>query len=354
MDPGPPLEGLYLHLVRNGFPLAAREYQDAVTALRAGFGVLRRDALRWLCETLWARTEEEQIRLHRLFDSFPWPTEEALHEATGAHPSITPTGTTASRPAPRPEVPRATPPRPQPVLEFAAPLQGGLALPRARIPDAARRPFILTPRPPITLRSLIVIWRRFRRPRRCGPRTELDIDATLQEQSRRGSLVQPVLVPARTNQARLVVLFDASPSMTPWRSLGRAFEESLRQSHLGHTGLYYFHNDPAEGLFANDRLLRAEPFEAVRERHPGCALLVVGDAGAARGRRDRERIRGTHAWLDALTGGTWWPTVWINPLPRHRWNATSAGAVAQRRDAPMFELNEDGLIRAIDFLRGYG
>ena len=53
-----PLEGLYLHLVRSGFPLSARDYQDAVTALRSGFGGRRRADLERLCAALWARTEE--------------------------------------------------------------------------------------------------------------------------------------------------------------------------------------------------------------------------------------------------------------------------------------------------------
>src|SRR4030095_14459800 len=50
-----PLEGIYLHLVRNGVPVSVREYQEAIAALAAGHGGLRRERLQLLCETLWWR-----------------------------------------------------------------------------------------------------------------------------------------------------------------------------------------------------------------------------------------------------------------------------------------------------------
>ena len=347
------MEGLYLHLVRHGFPLAVRDYQDALTALEAGHGLHRRDALRWLCATLWARTEEEQIRLARLFREFPEPTAEVVDEATGTRHGAE-DKEPAAGPAATPEGPREGGGEPGlvPVAEFATPQETGLGLPRAQVPAAALRPFILTPRPAISLRALIVIWRRFRLPRRSGARTELDLDATIREQSRRGTLVEPVYVPARANQARLLVLFDASPSMAPWRSLGPTTAESLRRSRLGHTALYYFNNDPTEALFETDRLVRPLTLERAQERHPDCALVVISDAGAARGRHDRDRVASTRRFLEATATVSWWPVAWVNPLPPRRWAGSSAARIAALRGAPMFELGEDGMVRAVDFLRG--
>ena len=58
MDSELPLEGLFLHLVRRGFPLTFRDYQDALRALAQGRGLLTRERLLWLLETRWTRTDE--------------------------------------------------------------------------------------------------------------------------------------------------------------------------------------------------------------------------------------------------------------------------------------------------------
>lgn len=353
MEPGLPLEGLYLHLVRHGFPLAVRDYQDALSALEAGHGLHRRDAVQWLCETLWARTEEEQIQLARLFRDFPPPTAEVVEEATGTRRGTE--GDASVDRSKRPPERRSDADAesgPVPIAEFASPQETGLGLPRAQVPPAALQPFILTPRPAVSLRALIVIWRRFRLPRRSGPRTELYLEATIREQSRRGTLVEPVYVAARANQARLLVLFDASPSMAPWRSLGRTITDSLKRSQLGHTALYYFNNDPTEALFETDRLVRPTTIEDAQQRHPDCALLVITDAGAARGRLDRDRVAGTRRFLASTAGSSWWPIAWVNPLPPRRWAGSSAARIAALPGATMFELSEDGMVRAVDFLRG--
>ena len=194
MDLQLPLEGLYLYLVRNGFPLSVQDYQDALGALQCGYGVHRRDQLQWLCETLWARTEEEKIRLKRLFLEFPQPTPEVIAALTGTKSEVT-----ADTKPPSTKLPKnnqqaeAKPGQEAPIVQFGAPAETGVGLPRAAIPAEAIQPFILTPRPLVSQRALIVIWRRFRLARRAGPRVEIDIDATIAEQSRRGLLMEPVL-----------------------------------------------------------------------------------------------------------------------------------------------------------------
>jgi uncharacterized protein with von Willebrand factor type A (vWA) domain len=48
----------------------------------------------------------------------------------------------------------------------------------------------------------------------------------------------------------------------------------------------------------------------------------------------------------------WSPVAWINPKPRHRWRSGASGAIARFPGVQMSELTEDGLIAAVDFLRG--
>jgi hypothetical protein len=351
MEPELPLEKLFLHLVNDrGFPLTVRDYQDALRALSLGYGGRDRQSLLRLLETLWVRTEEESRQLNLLFREIPVPTDEEIAAWMGGEPGPSrETGGDRDEDAGPKEKPGEETQVPQ--IQFSAPTQSGLGLPQARIEPSGREPFILHPRPPVSLRSLIVTWRRFRRASRSGPKVELDLAATVAEQSRRGYLAEPVLVPARRNLARLVVLVDASPSMAAWRSLHPALAESLREGRLGLAALYWFHNVPDEQLYQTETLTGPVPVKDLLERHAGSTLLIVSDAGAARGRRDRERIEGTRQFLDRVSG-PWQPIAWVNPMPRRRWKGTSAERIARFPSLTMTELSEDGLVQAIDLLRG--
>jgi|CZKU01.1.fsa_nt_gi uncharacterized protein with von Willebrand factor type A (vWA) domain len=347
-----PLEGLYLHLVRSGFPLSTRDLTDALAALRAGYGAHRRADLHRLCETLWARTEDEVARLDRLFRQFPWPSAEQLVEATGAGATDEKSGPVASGETRSPDPPaKEAQSLAGPMIEFAAPEQSGIGLVRARVPVLPSTPYVTTPRTLVPLRSLIIALRRFRLTKRSGARVELDLRATIDEQSRQGTLVEPVLIPARRNQARLVVLVDASSSMVAWRSLNRLFGEALESSQLARAPLYFFDNVPDDDLYESDTLTRPTTLDEALARHSRCALLVVSDAGATRGNRVRERVERTRDFI-ARVAGAWQPIAWVNPMPPGRWRGTSAAEVAKLASVGMFGLTDDGLTRAIDWLRG--
>lgn len=353
MQPELVLRGVFVHLVEHGFRLGVRDYLDALRALRGGFGGHgRRDLLR-LCQTLWARSEAESRTIALLFDRFPVPSPEEIAAVTGTAPAEERPRDAVHAPA---EHGGAGPGAPggddAPALgvSFTPVPRDGLGLPRAQASPASDEVFILTPRPVIPLRTLVIAWRRFRAASRTGPRVELDLDATVAAKCRTGLLEAPVLVPARRNQARVVVLVDASPSMQAWQGLGEVIETSLRQGQLGEWALRFFDNVP-DVLYGDDRLLAPEPVERVLRAHAGSTLLVISDAGAARGTRSRERVRGTASFL-SQAHPRWRPAAWINPMPASRWRGTSAEGIARLRGVSMFELTEVGLVEAVDVLRG--
>jgi len=131
------------------------------------------------------------------------------------------------------------------------------------------------------LRSMIIAWRRYRMSSRTGPRTELDVDATIQEQTRRGFILAPALVPSRVNRAGLVVLLDVSASMAAWISSADLFEESLGHGRFGDAGLYFFDNWPEDDLYQLDTRRQPAGIDELLSRHPRASLLVVSDGGAA-------------------------------------------------------------------------
>jgi len=349
---GLPLEGLFLHLVHEkGFPLTIRDYLDALRALRLRYGIQGRESLRGLLATLWTRTDEEARILDQVFRKIPFPTDEEIATWTGQDLPEPAEENRQLDPDKLEERDRGTEQAPVPQIQFAAPTHTGLGLPQAQVSPSGRELFVLQPRPSVSLRSLIVTWRRFRRALRTGPRVELDVAATIAEQARRGALTSPVLVPARRNLARLIVLVDASPSMVAWQSLNPTLAESLREGRLGLGTLYYFHNVPDERLYERETLTHPVRLADLLDRHGTSTLLIVSDAGASRGRRNRERITETRRFLERVSP-YWQPVAWVNPLPRRRWKGTSAERIARFPNLAMAELSDDGLVWAIDVLRG--
>jgi hypothetical protein len=96
----------------------------------------------------------------------------------------------------------------------------------------------------------------------------------------------------------------------------------------------------------------AEPLsleKALAECTPDSSVLVVSDAGAARGYRSMNRIRATTEFLVELRRRTTL-IAWLNPMPQPRWASTSAQFIA--RLVAMFQMDPDGFGNAVDVLRG--
>jgi uncharacterized protein with von Willebrand factor type A (vWA) domain len=240
----PLLLGLFRELKANGVPVGTRDYLDGVEALRLGFGQGDRAALRDLASALWGRSDEERRLIGRWFDVLP-PPDGALiatiddeldaRDATTDQAIASPAAATARPAAPTPAgggpvlgaAPGATvdtsaAQAARARVSFAATREGsGLPIPRLASAPQIGEDYVLNPQPLISPRDMAVLWRRYRRSTRHGPRTEMDLAATLRERCRRGLLCRPVCRPRRSNSARLLILADASPSMDPWRPLPR-------------------------------------------------------------------------------------------------------------------------------------
>ena len=384
--PLPPLLlGLFRELQANGVPVGVRDYldglralalctgADADPALRDAFGRPARGSLRDLALALWARSDEERRLITRWFDVLPEPADALVQALDACLETLdTPEDTAAAAPGDLPVRPATPPPDltagagatpppsaaapdaaplPRARIAFGAAREGsGLPLPRLDAAPPIAEAYVLQPQPPVGLRDLAVLWRRYRRTTRNGPRSELDLAATLRERCRRGILCRPVCRPRRGNSARLLILADASPSMDPWRPLFAGLAASLPLGRLAQAGLHYFANLPQARLYATPSLDRSEDLDALLRRHAGAGLLIVSDAGSARGALNRRRARQTVDFLDAARR-RFAQVVWLNPMPRHRWAGTTAALIAAG-PVPMLPLDAPQLLRAIDLLRG--
>ena len=367
----PLLLGLFRELKANGVPVGVRDYLDGIEALRLGFGQDDRAALRDLAIALWSRSDEERRVINRWFDVLPAP-DDAL--AAAIDDQLDRLDTTAPEHTGTPNAPASRPPAqpgagttPAPAtslspeatatqaerarVSFAAAREGsGLPIPRLASAPAIDEDYVLTPQPLVSPRDMAVLWRRYRRSTRHGPRTEMDLAATLRERCRRGLLCRPVCRPHRSNSARLLILADASPSMDPWRPFPATLAESLPLGRLARAEVRYFSNQPRRQLYATPGLTEPETRDDVLRRHAGAALLVVSDAGSARGALNRRRALQTADFLNEARRH--FPaTVWLNPMPKRRWAGTTAGLIADG-PVPMLPVDAPHLLRAIDILRG--
>jgi uncharacterized protein with von Willebrand factor type A (vWA) domain len=193
------------------------------------------------------------------------------------------------------------------------------------------------------------IWRHLRQMGRSGLPSELDVEGTIAAISRDGFLRQPLLRSRRQNQSRLLLLVDRQGSMAPFTPLVDALIESIQQSGLAtRVHVYYFHNCPDAYLAAHPGLIQYQSIDTIMAAHNG-SILIISDAGAARGAYRHARIEQTQSFLAILRRYTYL-IAWINPLPCSRWRRSTASHIAEF--VPMCPLNRNGLIDAVNILRG--
>jgi uncharacterized protein with von Willebrand factor type A (vWA) domain len=205
---------------------------------------------------------------------------------------------------------------------------------------------------PVTHRQMKQGWRYLRQFSREGPRTELDLGATIQQVAQKGILLSPVLVPRRTNRLELLLLIDQDGSMVPFHHLAQELADTaLCGGRFKRVRVYYFHNCPDEYLYHDPHHLEAEPIDDCFVNLPKARTicLIFSDAGAARGGFSSKRRRLTKFFLKELGQHVRY-TVWLNPVPSKRWGTTTARDIAAL--VPMFEVNRQEFYRSIDALRG--
>lgn len=352
---------VFERLRRQGVPLGVSDYLLAIETIQAGVGLEDAANFKGLCRLLWTKSREDQ----ELFDlAFTELVEPQLQTISTLEPT-TLTSATPPSTAPEPSTARSesTPSQleTEPEKELD-PQQERVALPsssveqsfvlKTELSEEPHRYYQLTPRLPMSRRDMAGVWRQLRRPQRAGVPEELDVEGTINSICRSGLLLRPVLQPRHRNQARLVVLVDQQGSMAPFAPLIEAAIESiLRGGLLGKTSLYYFHDCPEGFLYQRSSLTAALPLEAVLdEQAKGNIVLIISDAGAARGYYDGMRVTDTKAFLQTLSTYTYLYT-WLNPMPQTRWRATTAEDIAYM--VPMFPLDREGLNDAVNILRGH-
>ena len=135
---------------------------------------------------------------------------------------------------------------------------------------------------------------------------------------------------------RWTLMFDRGGSMIAFHGLQDALAEAAFKGTIRNDGdLFYFRNIPSNFLYTNIQRTRSVPFEEIADG-PQRNILIVSDAGAARGSFNEDRIHDTYTMIYNLRKHH---VAWLNPLPRERWKNSSASIIMQFVN--MFEPGND-------------
>jgi uncharacterized protein with von Willebrand factor type A (vWA) domain len=139
--------------------------------------------------------------------------------------------------------------------------------------------------------------------------------------------------------------------MSAWGPFLDALTASIALSRLTSARLLFFANVPRRSLFTSPALADGTPAQAIYQKYAGAGLLVISDAGAARGFLNRSRVEQTQRFLADANKRTR-AIVWMNPMPKDRWAGTTAQAITAGAGATFLPLDYASLLRGVDILRG--
>ncbi len=190
------------------------------------------------------------------------------------------------------------------------------------------------------------------------PKTELDIDGTIDKTCNNGGYLQIVMDKPRKNAVKLLLLMDSGGTMIPFSSLlNELFQAVHKSNHYKDVKTYYFHNCIYSKLYKTPECENGDWIDTewmFRNLDSDYKVIVVGDAAMA-----PEELYSTSGNYRGPNGGLagWdWlqllkchykKVVWLNPkmAPGHApWREAET---AIKAIFPMYKLTVDGLNQAM-------
>lgn len=177
-------------------------------------------------------------------------------------------------------------------------------------------------------------------------RPEIDMEATIGKVARNGHFDTFAWKRAARHRTRWTLLIDTSESMAAFSAFGEEIAGILRQRLPENDGqVLYFNNVITDRLYKGPRQTGFVPWSEFVGK-PAKNILIFSDAGAARGFYNEDRVVDTVRMLKKLKPHK---TAWLNPMPKRRWEHSSAEMIA--RFSGMFEIAEDSLDEIPNIIR---
>ncbi len=190
------------------------------------------------------------------------------------------------------------------------------------------------------------------------PRTELDIDGTVNKTCNNGGCLQIVMDKPRKNAVKLLLLMDSGGTMIPYTTLlSELFQSIHKSNHYKDVKTYFFHNCIYSKLYKTPECENGDWIDTewmFRNLDSDYKVIIVGDAAMAP--EELYSTSGNYRGPNGGLSGMDWlllmkrhykKIVWLNPkmAPGHApWREAET---AIKNKFPMYKLTVDGLNQAM-------
>lgn len=236
---------------------------------------------------------------------------------------------------------------------------GGAARNRSAIKVAMERRYKDYSRTaPLTRGQMGEALKRLRRLAPEGPRDVVSVDKTIYHTMRNAGEIEIIFDRRMMDRLKLLLLIDNGGwSMDPYVDTVRTLFHYAR-SQFKDLSIRYFHNTIADRVWSDpERRNRPEAVEDLLGRDPETRVIFVGDASMAP--EELLRVDGAiqveyRRKLPSIErlktlAGTFRHCAWFNPMSASLWDHGETITLI-RRIIPMFELNLEGLEKAVRHL----
>lgn len=193
------------------------------------------------------------------------------------------------------------------------------------------------------------------------PKTELDINQTIDKTCNNGGYLQIVMDRPRKNTVKLLLLMDSGGTMIPYCTLlNELFQSVYKSNHYKEVKAYYFHNCIYSHVYNTPECENGDWIETewmFRNLDKDFKVIIVGDAAMAPEELYAKdgNYRGPnggysgHEWLTRLKN-KYKKVVWLNPKMAVGHAPWREAETAIKQLFPMLPLTVDGLNQAMEKL----
>jgi uncharacterized protein with von Willebrand factor type A (vWA) domain len=354
---------LFCKLREAGLPLQIQEYQDLLEILsptnitHLHLQTNNYQQLYSLCQSLWVKSPQEKQIFQEVCKQFPQDKQTNITTAiTSTDNQTTPTDQPVSvTPTNTPLQSTSTQtleiiPADQPQAKFKLPY-----IPRLNPPSEKHNRFRVTKNyqhyRPASALAMQQTWHQLNYQYLSNIPSEIDLSATINDVSKNANLFDIHLKPPTLPKTQLILLIDRPGSMIPFHNIQHQLQNTITTGdRLDEFTNYYFINSPLYLYTDPDCEKNINLWQVLTDAHSEHSLLLIfSDAGAARGRSiNPSRVQSTKEFYQQVSP-YFRAIAWLNPMPKQRWQNTSAGAIAQF--IQMFQCDRTNFANAIQYLQ---
>lgn len=352
-----PLFDLFQEL-REPLSLQPEQYFWLLEAIKKGFGCSNVEDLKSICRLLWLKSvnSEAEKQFETKFNEYLQENQKLTQSSTTSSSSQTKQKDVFNENVDELQTRQKSNPTYQPARnkaiipqETASQIRITTAyqtVPPIDITQSQKGYILKVSDFPFLERQTRHSWLRLRQPLRRGKAQEIDISATVQKIGRDSICFEPEYKPQRLNQIQLIFLEDREGSMIPFRPIIDRLFNTVELNQFASVNRYYFRNCPRDFVYLQPKGTKVLSLERLPLERQRTVLVIISDAGAARGGYNPQRVDLTQALLNKLK-----PHVktlfWLNPVPSSRWKGTTVATIYELLEERMFELSQEGIQTAI-------